>query len=102
VLTAIVSVDSSTRRVIRLNTENIPSRIAEVIITPQSGVAPLSSTMYISVSMNVLPGVYPFVLKATDEAIGGTACKENLALVVASRRDAVEVEEACRALGRCM
>jgi len=90
VLTASISVDSSTRRVIRLSAENIPGEVAEVVITPQSSVTPLSSTMYVSVSQNALPGVYPFVLKVVDEGIGGTVCKENLALVVAPRKDAVE------------
>jgi len=90
VLSASVSVDSSTRRVIRLSAENIPGEVAEVIITPSSGVTPLSSTVYVSVSQNALPGVYPFVLKVVDEGIGGTVCKENLALVVAPRKDAVE------------
>jgi len=90
VLTVSVSVDSSIRRVVRLSAEDIPSSVTKVVITPSPGVTLLSPTACVSIPMNAMPCVYPFVLKVADEATGGTAYKDNLALVVAPRKDAVE------------
>jgi len=89
VLSASISVDGTTKHIIRLDVEKPISGVAEVVVNPCRALAPFSSTMIINISPHALPGVYPFTLRAANESSGDVIYKENLTLIIVPHREAV-------------